>query len=135
MSDSPGEAALRILIAGPPRCGKTTLGRELAAALAVPLRSTDDLIGSVAMAEAGQAVAAWLEEPGPWVIEGVTVPRAIRCWLRSHPIGRPCDRLLWSPRPRVILTRGQAAMARGVATVFGQVVGELARRGLPVEVF
>ena len=47
-------ADMRILLSGPPNCGKTTQGKLLAAALGVPHVSSGDLIRSAA--KSGRAV-------------------------------------------------------------------------------
>lgn len=118
----------RLLIAGVPRAGKTTLALELGGRV----RHTDDLV-HLSLEQASVVVAAWLSEPGPWTIEGVTVQRGLRVWLAANE-GRPCDRVLWLGQPRVELTPGQRRWAKGCQTVWSQVHPELVRRGVPVEV-
>lgn len=134
----------RILIVGGPKTGKTTyseqLARELAAGVdpsglpstAVKLMHTDSLIGVKDWSEASAEVALWLDERGPWIIEGVAVPRALRKWLAAHPEGRPADRVIFMTRPFVSLTKGQETMAKGVATVWAEVVDQLASRGVSI---
>jgi len=62
---------MRILVAGGPRTGKTSFAEELGKGLNLGVRHTDDLIGAYAWSAASSEVATWLEEPGPWIIEGV----------------------------------------------------------------
>jgi hypothetical protein len=116
---------LRVVIAGGPRTGKTTL----AASLDVPVLHTDDLI-SLGWVAAGAAVAKWLDQPGPWVIEGVTAPRALRRWLKRNPAGAPCDLIAFLARPAIPRTRGQEAMAKGCAKIFAEIAPVLAVRGV-----
>lgn len=119
----------RIVILGGPRTGKTTLAHHLAIA-GVPLvatfvatgkppvRSTDDLI-HLGWSEASQAAALWLDAPGPWIIEGVAVVRALRKWRDAHPGERPpVDRVIRLTTPHVALEGGQIAMMKGEHTVW-----------------
>lgn len=124
----------RILIGGGPRCGKTTEGLELARELGVRLRSTDDLIPS-GWSEAALIASTWLDAPGPWVIEGVTVGRALRKWMAQHPplAPLPVDLLLWRDRPLRELLPGQESLLKGCRTIMRGIAPELFARGLKVE--
>jgi hypothetical protein len=122
-------------IAGGPRTGKTTLGRALAQALGVSLRSTDSLIETVSFADAPRSVAQWIAEPGPWIIEGVQVARALRHWLRDNAEGIPCERVFWSESPKAEQSHGQVIMAKGIRTVWTQIFEELQTRGVVVQRF
>ena len=121
--------ALRIVIAGGPRTGKTTRARELAERLRVPLRHTDDLIDQGWVA-AGAAAAAWLDEEGPWIVEGVAAPRALRRWLKRHRRGAPCDLIVFFAEAVVERTPRQDAMAKGCATTYREIRRALLRRGV-----
>ena len=115
---------LRVVIAGGPRTGKTTL----AASLGLPVLHTDDLI-SLGWVAAGAAAAKWIDQPGPWIIEGVTAPRALRRWLKRHE-GKPCDLIVFLARAEIPRTRGQEAMAKGCAKIFAEIAPILAERGV-----
>jgi len=80
-------------------------------------------------------VSHWIEEPGPWVIEGVTVVRALRKWLAAHPTGAPADVLYVSEEPKVRLTPQQAAMGKGFTKIWCEVSDELRARGLAPQLF
>lgn len=125
--------ARRILIAGGPRTGKTTEGLALARGLGVGLRSTDELIPE-GWSASSLIASKWMNAPGPWVIEGVAVVRALRKWMAAHhedePI--PADLLLWRDVALRELTPGQQALAKGVSTVMRSIVPELRRRGLVI---
>jgi hypothetical protein len=126
---------MRTCIFGGPRTGKTTLAARLEgpAVDAAPVRHTDDLIGHLPWSGVSQVIAdQWLTAPGPWIIEGVAVGRALRKWLRANPTGKPCDEvvLLWAPH--AALTQGQASMAKGCAKVWREIEGELVARGVVV---
>jgi len=124
----------RILIAGGPRTGKTTEGLKLARALGCRLRSTDDLIPE-GWSASSLIASKWFDLPGPWVIEGVAVVRALRKWLTLHPDGEriPADLLLWHAVPFRELSEGQDRLAKGCITVMNSIVPELRARGLNVE--
>lgn len=54
----------------------------------------------------------WLNNRGPWVLEGVAVVRALRKWHDDNPTGAPpCDRLIRLTQPKMQLTPRQAGMA------------------------
>jgi adenylate kinase family enzyme len=124
----------RIAIIGSPRGGKTTLALELAADLGVQVRHSDDLIGEFDWSAASEHIAStWLAEPGPWIIEGVAVVRALRKWLESHPAGLPCDKIIVLDAPRVPLTIRQAGMGKSCATILEGIRGPLLARGVVFE--
>jgi len=131
----------RIVILGGPRTGKTTLamstGQETATA---PVRHSDDLIeelkhlGKDAWSEGSRRVAEWLDAPGPWIIEGVALARALRKWREAHP-GEPppVDKIIRLTTPHVALTKGQAAMAKGEETVWQEIAGWLLGEGVAMD--
>lgn len=119
---------MRLCIAGGPKTGKTTL----AATLGIPVKHTDDAL-DLGWSEASAEVASWMSMPGPWVIEGVAVPRAIRKFLAANP-GKPCDKVIWLDMPRVDTTPAQDTMAKGALTVMAQILPELHARGVAFEV-
>lgn len=122
---------MRLAIAGVPKGGKTTR----AAKETGPVYHTDDLIGDREWSEASAEAMTWFDRPGPWVIEGVAVPRALRKWLAAHAGGKPADLVLWMGTPRQDLTKGQAAMAKGCQTVMREIIPLLERCGVKVEQF
>lgn len=122
----------RVAVVGGPRTGKTTLAQtRLSDGFRV--RHADDLKDTHEWSAASEEVARWLGEPGPWVVEGVAVVRGLRKWLAANPEGRPADVVAYLERPLVELSRGQAAMAKGTATIWAGVWPELLRRGVEVQ--
>ena len=117
---------MRLVIAGVPRAGKTTLAGAGA-------RHTDDLIATHKWSDASDVVVTWFDAPGPWIIEGVAAVRALRKWVLGRATGAPCDRVIWLGSPRVALTPGQAALAKGCMTVWREVRPELLARNVHVE--
>jgi adenylate kinase family enzyme len=123
----------RILICGGPRTGKTTLAAEIGPQVGGAVHHTDDLI-PLGWSEASQAAALLLEAPGPWIVEGVAAARALRKWRQAHPGERPpVDRIIYMETPHVALTPGQATMAKGVATVYGEVEDWIEDHGVVTE--
>lgn len=115
----------RVVIGGAPRAGKTTFSGQFANA-----RHTDDLI-PLGWSEASDEAALWLQEPGPWVVEGVTAVRALRKAL-SVSDGRPCDLLVWLRLPWVPLTQAQAGMVVQGERVLDEIEPELRARGVVI---
>lgn len=145
----------RICITGGPNTGKTTLAEHLALGgtyadgrtgpgrtlgQGKPPRHTDDLIeqckhlGKDAWSEASRIVSTWFDEPGPWIIEGVAIPRALRKWKEAHP-GEPppVDRVIRLTTPHVPLSPGQRTMAKGEETVWQEIAGWLLGEGVTVD--
>lgn len=120
---------MRLLITGAPRTGKTTHALALGAHYGAPVYHTDDT-KHLPWSDASLEVSRWLERPGPWIIEGVAVPRALRKWLRKHPEGAPADELHIRTHAFTEWTRGQRTMARGIETVLREIMPELAARGV-----
>lgn len=131
----------RICITGGPRTGKTTLadevGRQQFAARHQEMgsiRHTDSLIGTHDWSSASLEVSRWLDEPGPWIIEGVAVSRALRKWRDAHPGERPpVDRVIYLSHPRERLNAGQLTMAKGVASVHDEIEPWLRVHGIRTE--
>lgn len=128
---------MRIVIAGGPKVGKTTLSEKLRSASGSPVFHTDDLIGTHDWSKASEAVARWFDRPGPWIVEGVAAVRALRKWMDSHHRTElPCDIVYFSNSPRAkLVLPGQVSMAKGVMTVWSQIGRELIQRGVKVEGF
>ncbi len=144
----------RICIVGGPRTGKTTLALQLRdAALSDPstaslsLVHSDALIDEVSWSEQSEVLARKLDNPGPWIMEGVAVPRALRKWLAKRKVTdlalanvidkailRPCDIVYVLQRPHVERSKGQETMAKAVETVWKLVQPELLKRGVDVRI-
>lgn len=112
---------MRIVITGPPKAGKSALAKILSDVLGFPVHSTDALVHeTIEWSQASEAVSHWFDIEGPWIIEGVTVPRALRKWKLqfSGLVERPFDRFVFIRTPKVPLQfPGQRSMAKGVQTV------------------
>jgi hypothetical protein len=122
----------RIVITGGPRTGKTTLSESLGDRCGHNnIRHTDDLIGKLDWSAASLEVSRWFDEPGPWIIEGVAVSRALRKWREAHP-GEPppVDQVIYLHTPYEALSKGQATMAKGVETVHAEIEPWLRQYGI-----
>jgi hypothetical protein len=123
------ENQMRVLITGGPKTGKTTLAMLQGEVSGLQPMHTDDLI-ALGWSEASAAVIPWISRPGPWIIEGVAVPRALRKWFAANPTGKPADKVIFLGKPWQELSPGQLAMTKGLVTVWKEVVGELVARGV-----
>ena len=121
---------MRLVITGGPRTGKTTQALELGRAHGWPVYHTDDTM-TLPWSEASAEVARWFERPGPWIIEGVAIPRALRKYLRARE-DLPADELLLMTHAFVPLSPGQQRMGAGVETVLAEILQDLEQRGMVI---
>jgi hypothetical protein len=117
-----------VVLAGGPRAGKTTLAEALGTDPDRTVRGSDAL-AELEWSESSLVASKWFDEPGPWLFEGVVMPRALRKWLARNPDGRPADLIVWINDPVVERNRGQHVMALGCNTVWREIRPELVRRG------
>lgn len=122
---------MRILIAGVPKAGKSTLADWVSLDTGLSIQRTDTLIRHD-WSDASQLASTWLDSLHSSIIEGVTVPRALRKWL-ARSSGSPADVVLWLGTPRIELTPGQTAMAAGCRSVWAEILPELLARRVKVE--
>ena len=126
----------RIAIAGGPKTGKTTLA-DLLAGTGGEAKHTDDLM-SLGWSESSEAVSKWFDDPECQVMEGVSIVRALRKWLKSNPDGKPVDRVIYLSEPFEALSERQEAMAKGCGTIWSEIELQLAERevviGIPPKV-
>lgn len=123
---------MKVAILGPPKTGKSTYAAKRAAATGALVRHTDDVI-KLGWSEASAHVSEWFDAPGPWIIEGVAVARALRKWLERNATGRPLDELILTSNPPFCAhSPGQASMTKGIETVLDEILPALARRGVKV---
>ncbi len=98
------------------------------------VRHTDDTMGRFGWSEGSAEVARWMDEPGPWIVEGVAASRALRKWRDLHPDQPPpADRVIFLTMPHDLRTKGQASMAKGVETVHAEIEEWLAAHGVATE--
>jgi adenylate kinase family enzyme len=105
---------MRIVITGSPQAGKTTLANLLVKIFGLPLFQTDT-VKHLGWSEASECVSTWFGMDGDWIIEGVTVPRALRKWQMNHPDeSPPFDWFIFMENPRGALESGQETMRKQV---------------------
>lgn len=136
----------RIVIVGGPRCGKSTLARQLReqgaptfcgdprSKVKEPEEDVTYLPEGFGMGpESSRFVAdVWFAMPGPWVCEGHVMARALRKWASEREWHHmPCDRIivLAHHHPDATVTAAQAAMHRGVIE---KTWAEIAERYAPI---
>jgi adenylate kinase family enzyme len=124
---------VKVAITGAPRAGKTTLASRLAGETHNPptVSHTDDFKH---LSWSDQSLATALALNQSEVIEGTTVARGLRKWLKANPAGKPVDTLFYLPTSREQLTAGQSSMAQGINTVLREIVPELRARGVTIAV-
>lgn len=118
---------VKLVIAGGPRTGKTTLANKYR-----NVAHTDALI-PYGWKRASEIASAQFDDPDIEVQEGVASLRALRKWLRANKTGKPCDKLIYLTHPFEELTPGQKAMTKGCHSVFRQVRPYLESRGVIIE--
>lgn len=135
----------RIIIVGGPRCGKSTLARELRSVgypvfCGDPESKVKDVERGVTYLPEGLAmedestrwiVEHWFVRPAPWICEGWIMARALRKWCEinevwtQYPLADdfPCDRIivLAEQRPELELLPGQVRMHKSVMTVWNKI--------------
>lgn len=131
-----GRGVMRIVIAGAPHTGKSTLSHRLAYMLVIhneAIHHTDELTGVLEWSEASLAAMHWLEEPGPLILEGVAGGRVLRKYLAAHPGEKPCDVVYWLTHVWTPYTKpGQERMAKGCTTVFREIAPTLTKLGVEI---
>lgn len=121
----------RVCIGGGPGTGKTFLANHVEA-VGLEVKHTDILIATHAWGDDSAEVVKWMNEPGPWIIEGIAVVRALRKHLAAHPTGRPCDLLFWATTPKKVLTPRQNGLLTACNTIFTEIAQELLKRGVDI---
>jgi len=121
----------RIVVVGGPRCGKSTYARQFKGVMQVycgdPRSKCTPESGVVYLPEelgwsesSAYVTDFWLSRPGPWVMEGQVMARALRKWEGSVP---PCDEIVvfLKQHPKAQVSSGHAAMHKGVMTVWDEI--------------
>lgn len=124
---------MRTIIVGGPQCGKSTYANSLSvphfcgdpkSLVKYPLPNVTYLPEGLTWSQGSEYIAKnWFTMPGPWVIEGVSVARALRKWSQKAPYSLPADSIIYftNAHPSVVRSVGQDAMEKGVHTIWGEV--------------
>lgn len=120
---------MRILIAGCCNAGKTTLSNMFN----VITLHTDD-VNDLEWSEQSEEVSGWFDDTDSWIIEGMTVPRALRKWLlRNEDLDcAPADILIWLNNPKQQLTDKQKDLSEGADKVMNEIFDDLIDRGVEI---
>lgn len=122
----------RVIVAGGPRSGKTTLSVRASERYGLPWRSGDDIIANTGWGDDSQKVAQWFDEPGDFIYEGVVMPRAIRKWLDANPDKKLDATVVWLGSAKSKRSERQSTMAKACQTIWDEVAPELQRRGVEI---
>lgn len=106
----------RVAITGGPRTGKSFLAAQIHH---LPVVHTDDFI-DLGWDSVPAAVIAECRKHPRFVVEGVMVPRSLRGAKDGSLEGLQVDAVIWLDNTMAPQTPKQAAMGRGVATVFAE---------------
>ena len=146
MNDFQKGNAKRIVIVGGPRTGKSYLAQQIHRGMGAAVYCGDPLSkvkeplpgvnylpeGLPFDGDTGAAqwiVDNWFTMPGPWVMEGHVMARALRRWTGAEghswdePPLSPCDLVyvFEEQRPEIELLPGQVAMHKGVLRVWSEI--------------
>lgn len=123
----------KVVICGGPRTGKSTMGKDLSERLKLDYREGDELYrAGVDWSESSLEICFWMDDPGPWVIEGVQVPRALRKWMNRHSEGKPCEVAIWLGERQDTWEQRHEPMEKGCKKVWAEVAPMLRARGVKV---
>ena len=120
----------RVVIAGGPRCGKSTLFRSLAIDYAVAI-GTDDFM-DLPWADVPDAVIDVLEKHDEWLVEGVNVARVLRRWIRDRGDMPKIDVCYYLTTPMAPRTKAHESMSKAIATVWKDVLPRLVADGTTI---
>lgn len=121
---------MKLCIIGPPHSGKTTLADRLSLERNVHVFHTDDLMHQH-WSDASERASHYFDEPGEWIIDGTMAIRALRKWLERNPEARPDFQVLYLTALAAPYTSaGQDVMAKGIETVYAEIVPRLLRQGI-----
>jgi hypothetical protein len=124
---------VRIVIAGGPGAGKSTLGRELAKEYGLTLRSTDELL-ELPWSAQSERVADWLLGGGSYVIEGVRAVAGLRKAIARVTPALAIDRVIFLHSSKRPLGDQARRMSRQISGEWLESVRRaLQQRGIPVE--
>ena len=113
----------RVVVMGWPKSGKSAYASVIGSQLGLRPRATDEL-KDLPWSRQSEVVCEWLDEDGPWIIEGVVVVRALRKWKERNPgEAPPVDEIIVMPKPALQdLTEPQIIMGKGHDTILLELV-------------
>ena len=122
----------RVILAGGPRTGKSTLAIRAGERFGREVHFGDALIDQMEWSDCSQEVSEWFDKSGDWIIEGVVTPRALRKWFARNP-GKKLDAtIVWMNAPIQVRSKGAEGMAVGVNTVWAEIIDRINADGITV---
>jgi len=127
---------MRTIIIGGPMSGKSTYASKLG----VPHYCTDPkslsrevlpnatyLPEGLGWSEGSEFIEReWFTNPGPWVIEGVAVVRALRKFIKNNPglspSDQPCEEIIFMHGGKTT-SQGQDSMIKSINTIWDEISG------------
>jgi hypothetical protein len=128
----------RVLIIGGPGCGKSTFASNMGvphycgdprSLVKRTLPNVNYLPEGLDWSFSSTYIAKnWFPLNGPWVIEGVSVVRALRKWAEVMPNTNPADKIIYFINPHLSFQRstGQDSMEKAIATVWSDISNKYA---------
>lgn len=117
----------RIVIAGGPRTGKSTLFRSMALDYAMAV-GTDDFMDRQ-WADVPDAVIDVLQKHDEWLLEGVNAARVLRRWIRDRDDFPGIDVCYYLTKPMTTRTKAHESMSKAIETVWRDVLPRLVADG------
>lgn len=121
---------MRVVIAGGPRVGKSTLFRSMALDYPVAI-GTDDFM-HLPWEAVPNAVISVLERSDDWLLEGVQALRVLRRWIRDRTDYPGVDLVYYLTEPMAARTPRHWSMAKAIDKHWRDVVPRLAADGTDI---
>lgn len=125
------EGHQRLVVTGPARCGKSVYSARAGERYERKVVHEDSIFKARRVPRDVQAavVAKDINAAGSWIVEGCSAVLGIRKWLADNP-GKPFPAtVMWLDQPLMHQSIAHVNQAKGIVTVWRQVLPELEKRG------
>lgn len=124
---------MKVVVIGVPRSGKTTYA--LAHYNNEHVIHTDDLLDQdIPWSHRSELMVHWMETIPQFCIEGSDAVRGLRKFMKQNPGEPPCDKVVWLGSPREELSNSQKGFGKGCKKIFFDILPELYKLEVEVEV-